>query len=261
MALVFANLAAFYGAFALYGGAAAAFFLRRPAGAFLCARFGFCLNAAAVGARAARAGAAPLTNSYEFILLFALVSVFLFLALAGREKSLLPAGSILFSLVALLFLFVFLFSRGQITAAAPLPPALRSLWLVSHVLTAALAYGCFLAAAAFALLRLSRGAAKEDSAFGRRLYRIVFFGFAALSVSIALGAVWAEQAWGSYWTWDPKETWALITWIVYAIYLHLSRRRAWTEQTSCLAVCLGFLLVLFTFFGVNFLLPGLHSYA
>jgi ABC-type transport system involved in cytochrome c biogenesis permease subunit len=260
LALVFANLGAFYGAFLLYAGAAAAFLLRRSAGALLLARGGFILNIAAVAARAARAGALPLANSYEFILLFALAAVFLFLLLLGRGQD--PAvGGVLFSLVALLFLVVFLFLRPQITAVQPLPPALRSLWLIAHVLAAVLAYGSFLFAAALAAIRLRRSAEKEDAAFARRLYHIVFLGFAALSVSIGLGAVWAEQAWGSYWTWDPKETWALVTWIIYALYLHLSRRRAWTERTACLAVCIGFIVVLFTFFGVNFLLPGLHSYA
>jgi ABC-type transport system involved in cytochrome c biogenesis permease subunit len=258
LALVFANLAAFYGALLLYLSAAAAYWLRRPAAVFL-ARIALGLNAAAVCLRAARAGTLPLSNTYEFILLFALAAGLLFFLPVGRDRD--PAvGGVLFSLVALLFIFIPVFLPGQVTAVQPLAPALRSLWLAAHVLTAVLAYGCFLTAAAGAAVRLlGRGAA--DGEAPRRLYRLIFFGFAALSVSIGLGAVWAEQAWGSYWTWDPKETWALVTWIVYAIYLHLDRRRLWTEQTSYLVVCLGFILVLFTFFGVNFLLPGLHSYA
>jgi ABC-type transport system involved in cytochrome c biogenesis permease subunit len=257
--LVFANLAAFYGAFALYLGAAAAYWLRRSAAASL-GRAGLILNVSAVCARAARTGTLPLSNSYEFILLFALAAALLFFLLAERDKNPVVGGA-LFGVVALLFLFIIIFLRSQITDVNPLPPALRSLWLIAHVLTAVLAYGCFLVAAAVAAVRLGRRAAVEDTTFARRLYRLIFVGFAALSVSIGLGAVWAEQAWGSYWTWDPKETWALITWIVYAIYLHLERRRLWSERTSCVVVCLGFILVLFTFLGVNFFLPGLHSYA
>jgi ABC-type transport system involved in cytochrome c biogenesis permease subunit len=255
-----ANLIAFYGAFVLYFGAAAAYRLRKTAAPAL-ARAGFVLNLAAVGARAARSGRLPLSNSYEFILLFALAAVLLFLFFAGRDKNQ-AAGGIFFSLVTLLFLFVILFTRGQITAIQPLPPALRSLWLVSHVLTAVIAYGCFLVAAAFAAICLrGSGTEKPEEKQARRVYRVVLFGFAALSVSVALGAVWAEQAWGSYWTWDPKETWALVTWIVYAIYLHIGRRRILSDQALYIMVCAGFILVLFTFFGVNFLLPGLHSYA
>lgn len=82
-----------------------------------------------------------------------------------------------------------------------------------------------------------------------------------LSLTIVLGAIWAEQAWGSYWTWDPKETWALVTWLIYALYLHLQRRLKWKGKTASIMVVAGFILVLFTFFGVNYLLPGLHSYA
>jgi cytochrome c-type biogenesis protein CcsB len=81
-----------------------------------------------------------------------------------------------------------------------------------------------------------------------------------LTVTIVLGAIWAEQAWGRYWSWDPKEIWALITWIIYAIYLHLHRQRAWKGQKANMMVISGFIIVLFTYFGVNFLLSGLHSY-
>jgi len=86
-------------------------------------------------------------------------------------------------------------------------------------------------------------------------------GFALLSLSIVLGAIWAEQAWGQYWSWDPKETWALITWLIYAVYLHLYRSREWRSNYARWMVIIGFLLVMFTFFGVNYLLPGMHSYA
>ena len=82
-----------------------------------------------------------------------------------------------------------------------------------------------------------------------------------MSLSIVLGAIWAEQAWGSYWSWDPKEDWALITWIIYAVYLHLHQRRVWRGEKASWMVIVGFVLVLFTLFGVNYLLSGLHSYA
>jgi cytochrome c-type biogenesis protein CcsB len=100
------------------------------------------------------------------------------------------------------------------------------------------------------------GASGEEA-----IYRIVAVSFAMLSLSIVLGAIWAEQAWGSYWSWDPKEIWALVTWIIYALYLHLRRQRGWEGQNASMMVILGFILVLFTFFGVNYLMSGLHSYA
>jgi len=93
------------------------------------------------------------------------------------------------------------------------------------------------------------------------IYRIIMAAFSLLSLSIVFGAIWAEQAWGSYWTWYPKETWALITWIIYALYLHLHKKRDWQGKNLCLVVVMGYLLVLFTFFGVSYFLPGLHSYA
>ena len=89
--------------------------------------------------------------------------------------------------------------------------------------------------------------------------RAVDFGFFFLSLTIVLGAVWANAAWGAYWSWDPKETWALITWIIYAIYLH--RRSRIGKRQAELLLILGFALVIFTFFGTNYLMKGLHSYA
>jgi cytochrome c-type biogenesis protein CcsB len=127
-----------------------------------------------------------------------------------------------------------------------------------HVLTAALAYAGFALAAGLAVIQLLKtGPSFQDE----NIYSIVAAGFVMLSLSIVLGAIWAEQAWGSYWSWDPKEVWALVTWIIYAIYLHLHRNRDWRGKNASIIVIAGFVLVLFTFFGVNYLLSGLHSYA
>jgi cytochrome c-type biogenesis protein CcsB len=92
-------------------------------------------------------------------------------------------------------------------------------------------------------------------------YRAIAVGFPFLSVGIITGAIWADVAWGSYWSWDPKETWSLITWLVYATFLHSRFTRGWVGQRSAVLSVLGFVAVLFTYFGVNFLLSGLHSYA
>ena len=91
-------------------------------------------------------------------------------------------------------------------------------------------------------------------------YRMVLIGFLMLSVGIITGAVWAHSAWGTYWSWDPKETWSLITWFVYAAFLHARLVRGWEGQRVAVLSIVGFACVLFTYFGVNFLLRGLHSY-
>jgi cytochrome c-type biogenesis protein CcsB len=91
-------------------------------------------------------------------------------------------------------------------------------------------------------------------------YRCVSLGMMFLTATIAIGGIWAENAWGSYWTWDPKETWALVTWLIYLVYLHLRIRRGWSGKTAAIFCVVGFICVLFTYIGVNMLLPGLHSY-
>jgi len=91
-------------------------------------------------------------------------------------------------------------------------------------------------------------------------YQMVMFGFLFLTVGIITGAVWANSAWGTYWSWDPKETWSLITWFIYAILLHARLMRGWSGRRIAYISIAGFMAVLFTYFGVNYLLSGLHSY-
>ena len=92
-------------------------------------------------------------------------------------------------------------------------------------------------------------------------YRSISLGLLFLTFTILTGAIWAERAWGSYWSWDPKETWSLITWIIYAIYLHLRIRRGYEGRAAAVFAAVGFVCVLFTYIGVNTFLPGVHSYA
>ena len=92
-------------------------------------------------------------------------------------------------------------------------------------------------------------------------YRSVCLGLLLLTVTIITGAFWAKKAWGNYWSWDPKETWSLVTWIIYAIYLHLRIMRGWKGKAAAIFAVIGFACVIFTYIGVNTLLPGLHSYA
>ena len=147
-----------------------------------------------------------------------------------------------------------------------LMPALRSFWFTFHIGAAALSYSIFLVAACVALRYVlqHRKGEKADSLKMQQLeylsFRLTALGYLLLTAVIVIGAVWAEAAWSAYWTWDPKEVWALITWIIYTVYFHqrLSRKRS--GLWLCWYVILAVPAFLFTFAGVNKLIPGLHSY-
>lgn len=208
--------------------------------------------------RTVAASRVPFANMYEFTLLF--VGFVLIVALFLRRT--LPSQ--LFDLAVALLLLALLAISSTITAdLRPLMPALQSNWLHVHVVTAIVAYGAFAVAFCLGIVYLlkSPGSASELKQIDQRIYRLVVFGFTFLTLVIITGAVWAEQAWGKWWSWDPKETWSLVTWIVYAVYLHARSTREWKGRKTVWMVVIGFLVVLFTLFGVSVLLPGLHSYA
>lgn len=198
----------------------------------------------------------PLTNGYEFVLSFVFITGLIYLLYIKRQQNS-TVGAAVMLINVLLMMSIMILMPQQIGQAAPLMPALKSPWLISHVLTAIAAYSAFALVSGLALVKLKANNPSDDN----DIYKITSWGFVMLTLSIVLGAIWAEQVWGSYWTWDPKETWALITWIIYAIYLHLHRQRGWRGNKTRILLIAGFIMVLFTFFGVNFLLPGLHSYA
>ncbi len=151
-----------------------------------------------------------------------------------------------------------------------LMPALRSSWLGIHVSTVIIAYGAFGVSFVLSIMFLLRDKMKENGFWDLHIpkkekldtisYRCVSLGMMFLTVTIGFGGIWAENAWGSYWTWDPKETWALVTWVIYLVYLHLRIRKGWSGRTAAIFGVVGFVCVLFTYIGVNTLLPGLHSY-
>ena len=151
-----------------------------------------------------------------------------------------------------------------------LMPALRSSWLGIHVSTVIVAYGAFGVSFVLSIMFLLRDRMKANGFWDAHIpkrekldtisYRCVSLGMMFLTVTIGFGGIWAENAWGSYWTWDPKETWALITWVIYLVYLHLRIRKGWNGRTAAIFGVVGFVCVLFTYIGVNTLLPGLHSY-
>ncbi len=198
-------------------------------------------------------GRPPLSNQYESLLTllwFLFPFAFYFRRRSGRAE-IVPAAA---AAAALLFGAAALLDR----TARPLMPALRSDWLIFHVLSSMAAYAAFALAAAVSAWGLLRGSALPQ--LEEFLLRLTRAGFAFLTLGIATGSVWAETAWGSWWSWDPKETWSLLTWLAYAAAIHL-RRRGVSGKKFAIILLACFALVLFTYFGVNFLLAGLHSYA
>jgi len=150
----------------------------------------------------------------------------------------------------------------------PLLPALKSNWLLAHVLTRFVAYAAFAVACARSVSYQLQGAIRSKPARSRNLelldnvtYRAVTFGFALLTLGVVTGSIWANVSWGRYWGWDPKETWSLITWIIYGVYLHARLTGTWKGKWAARAAIAGFVSVLFTYLGVNYLFRGLHSYA
>ncbi|MEA4901156.1 c-type cytochrome biogenesis protein CcsB [Desulfitobacterium sp.] len=219
----------------------------------------------------------PLSNGYEFILTFCwgIVAIYLFAQLRYKVRNL---ANFVMPIPFLLLVFIIMTMGPDERVAAAIPPALKSYWLTFHVLTAMLSYGAFAISFGLGLMYLIK--AKKEEKFGvesvdkgwtsrfpasqvldELSYKIIGFAFPMLTLCIITGAIWANYAWGTYWSWDPKETWSLITWIIYAAYLHARLMYGWKGKRAAWLGVIGFIAVLFTFFGVNYFLPGLHSYA
>jgi len=222
----------------------------------------FALLTGYVVARGIVAGRLPLSNQFEFATGFAWGIALLHIVLRLWLKQdwisaiALPAAFLVLSYAALL--------PREINE---LMPALKSAWFGLHIGTAVFAYASFAIAGGVGIKYLAEFKKKKDEADEHLLqldfiaYRLVAFGFLMLTVVILSGCLWAEQAWSTFWSWDPKETWALITWIIYAIYLHQRMRKGWRGRKMAIFAIVAVVCVLFTFIGVNQLLPGLHSYA
>jgi cytochrome c-type biogenesis protein CcsB len=145
----------------------------------------------------------------------------------------------------------------------PLVPALQSNWLVSHVISSFLAYACFAISFGASVLYLVSPwvNTRTDRNFWDEItYKMISIGFVLLTLGIITGAAWADRAWGRYWGWDPKETWSLITWLIYGAFLHARLVKGWKGVKMSLVSILGFFAVIFTYLGVNYILSGLHSY-
>lgn len=205
---------------------------------------------------------APFSNMFESLVLFAWAIVAVYLGLRTRlQVPVLGAATALLALTALAYASTY---EADIK---PLMPALRSNWLTVHVFTCFLGYAGFAiaATASFGYLvvarRNSRARGETRDGFELAAANSISFGFLFLTIGIISGAVWANAAWGTYWQWDPKETWSLITWFIYAVFLHCRFMRGWKGKRAAWISVAGFASVLFTYFGVNYVLSGLHSYA
>lgn len=209
-------------------------------------------NAICIALRWQVTGYVPLTNMFESMVFFGLVIAVVYLAFDIIYKA--EYVGIIVSCLSLLALGYASLSDSTIR---PLMPALQSNWLTIHVITTFIGYAGFSCSFASALVYLLFKNETSDIV----TYKSAAFGFLFLTIGIITGAVWANNAWGSYWSWDPKETWALITWFIYAAYLHIRIMRGIKGRTAAWLAILGFLAVIFTYLGVSYLLSGLHSYA
>ena len=245
------------------------------------------------------AGYFPLSNLYESLLFltWTLLTIYLYIENKTRSKLI---GAILIPIALLINGFANLTLSPEMQKASPLVPALQSNWLMMHVSMMLLSYATLIVGSLLCILFLviSRGKeinfkilnnntasvykimvdyyetklfspSTEISELGKLKllqsldnwsYRIIGLGFPFLTIGIISGGVWANEAWGSYWSWDPKETWALITWLVFATYLHARITKGWEGKKTALLGSLGFFVIWVCYLGVNFLGKGLHSY-
>jgi len=229
---------------------------------------GFALHTANIIARYVISGHIPIANLHEASSFFSWCIVLLFFYLEYRFKLGL-LGSFIMPVVFILMLSSSMLPRK----IEPLSPVLQSYWLGIHTVLAFLGDAAFAMAFGIGFMYLIQEHYVKSKHLGglfRKLpslqildeinYRLITIGFPLLTLAIITGALWAESAWGSYWRWDPKEVWSLITWFIYALVLHVRLTAGWRGKRAAILSIIGFCAVLFTFFGVNLLLKGLHSF-
>ena len=224
---------------------------------------GFGIHTVAIIFRVIESGRLPFSNQFEFATSFTWGIVLCYLILHYAYKYT-GVGAFVMPLAFLVMGYASVLPKD----IRPLMPALQSNWLYVHVGTAVLSYGAFAVAAGLSAMYLL-GTKKDGfrssylpdlEACDYMSYRVIAFGYVMLTLVIVTGAIWAKSAWSRYWAWDPKETWSLITWLIYSVYLHLRFHRGWKGKSAAWFSVIGFICVIFTFIGVNTLLPGIHSY-
>lgn len=224
-------------------------------------KVGFILHTLMIFLRWYEAKRPPFANMFEALVLFAWSIILVYIVFDFLYKAKFLAIPV--NILILVIMFSLLTQESTIK---PLMPALQSKWISIHVVTYFIGYGA-LSIAFFTsliyLVLLKKNPADSSSLLylDRLTYQLIIFGFPFLTIGMTTGSTWANVAWGSYWSWDPKETCSLITWLVYVVYLHLRVLRGWKDKKAAYLSVIGFLATLFTFVGVNFILPGLHSYS
>ena len=241
------------------------------------ALFGFVVQTAAIGLRWKESydmghGHAPLSNLFESVVFFAWTIVMIFLIIDFKYKYRAIGFFVMpFALFGMAWAQLSLDSNIE-----PLVPALQSNWLVYHVITCFLGYAAFAVACGISIMYLIREQMEQggsNAQAGGLLsmfpsikvlddlnYKAIMIGFPLLTLGIVTGAAWANYAWGTYWSWDPKETWSLIVWFVYAAFLHARITRGWVGRRAAILSIVGFAATIFCYLGVNLFLSGLHSY-
>ncbi|MBU3932397.1 MAG: c-type cytochrome biogenesis protein CcsB [Pseudomonadota bacterium] len=215
-------------------------------------------------------GRAPLTNLYESLVFFAWTIAIVYLSMERKFK-IKTTGAFVTP-----FPFIIMaYASMNPNEIQPLVPALQSNWLISHVVTCFVGYAAFAVSFGVSFLYLFKVKAENRPAKnpGGLLnylpasdlldevgYKTIAIGFPLLTIGIITGAFWANVAWGTYWSWDPKETWSLIVWLIYAAYLHARITKGWRGKKAAALSIVGFSATIFCYLGVNLLLSGLHSY-
>ena len=210
------------------------------------------------------AGHIPVSNLYEVFILFMTITGLMYLYYE-RKFAMQKLGAFVYALLCVLVGFVLWYSmkRGA-HEIQPLIPALQSWWMKIHVPANFIGYGAFCMAAAFGvaeLLALRGSKFFPDAAqIEEAMYKAIAVGFLFFTIATILGAFWAADAWGRYWSWDPKETWAFIVWLNYAIWLHMRLVAGWRGKVLAWWAIIGLFITAFAFVGVNMFLTGQHSY-
>nr|QUE28761.1 CcsA [Porphyropsis coccinea] len=237
----------------------------------------------------------PLSNLYESLLFLSWGLTTIQLILESQIKNQI-VGAVTTPVAMFIIAFASISLPVDMQKAAPLVPALKSNWLMMHVSIMIISYATLIMGSLLSILFLiitkgkdvalrgnsmggamksiiSETALKEQKATSKPYqqinllesidnlsYRTIGLGFPLLTIGIIAGAVWANEAWGTYWSWDPKETWALITWLIFAAYLHTRINKSWSGKKPAMLAAIGFIIVWVCYLGVNFLGKGLHSY-
>lgn len=215
----------------------------------------------------------PLSNLYESLLFLSWCLLFILKLIESKTNSKI-IGAVVLPIILLIISFATLVLPKPMQYSSPLVPSLQSNWLMMHVSMMMFSYSILILGSLLSILMLVLIKTKNNNSTLNSLvtnknllinldnwsYRTIGLGFPLLTIGIISGAVWANEAWGSYWSWDPKETWALITWLVFAIYLHSRLLKGWQGKNAAILGSFGFFVIWICYLGVNFLGKGLHSY-